>query len=240
MGRGSRGARNGGHGYNRMSLPNGATRPPPVQTQYAPNFDYGAQPMSAMGFQSPNYWNNSTLLNMLRQQIEYYFSIENLCKDMYLRKHMDGQGFVPLHFISAFKRMRELSPDIGAIRFVCEMSEIIDFVIGDDDCERLRRRENWQAWVLPAGDRDDLARNDGPRNFNYKSRAYQPFAHQYSGFTPSLNGMMNGNLHHGATQLSAEVPDFSPSQAIPNEHPLVNGHGSAPIINGPATEHIES
>ena len=133
-------------------MTNGSRGLPPVQTQYpAPNYNYGMQPMPGMAFQSPAFWDhsNNMVINMLRQQIEYYFSVENLCKDMFLRKHMDGQGFVALHFIAAFKRMRELSPDSGAIRFVCEISDVVDFVVGDDDVERLRPREKWSAWVVP-------------------------------------------------------------------------------------------
>ena len=86
-----------------MSLPNGATRPPAVQTQFGP-YDFPMAPMSAIPFQPP-YWDN-VVIQMLKGQIEYYFSIENLCKDMYLRKRMDSQGFVHLHFVTAFKRIR--------------------------------------------------------------------------------------------------------------------------------------
>jgi hypothetical protein len=33
---------------------------------------------------------------LLIQQIEYYFSIDNLCKDVFLRLHMDVDGWVPI------------------------------------------------------------------------------------------------------------------------------------------------
>lgn len=33
---------------------------------------------------------------LLIQQIEYYFSIDNLCKDVFLRLHMDADGWVPI------------------------------------------------------------------------------------------------------------------------------------------------
>ncbi|ONM29932.1 La-related protein 1C [Zea mays] len=40
----------------------------------------------------------------LLEQIEYYFSDDNLCKDLYLRQHMDGQGWVPLPLIAGFRQ----------------------------------------------------------------------------------------------------------------------------------------
>ncbi|CAH0019390.1 unnamed protein product [Clonostachys rhizophaga] len=234
--RGGRGARNGNN-WHRASLPNGATRPAPVQTQYpAPAYEYPVQPMSAVPFQQPPYW-DSMVVSMLRSQIEYYFSIENLCKDMYLRRRMDSQGFVPLLFITAFKRMRELSPDTSLIRSVCEEVNEIDFVIGEDDCERVRRRHGWASFVLPMEERDELARNHGPQHLTYKSRSYN-YNPQYNGVPPvpygmpsphgfpaqglpvaddqsfkGINGLPNGNgAGHGVnSSLSADVPDFAPS-----------------------------
>ncbi|CAM1507297.1 Fc.00g069380.m01.CDS01 [Cosmosporella sp. VM-42] len=273
-----RGGRNGASNFHRMSLPNGTSRIPAVQTQF-PGYDYTMAPMTAIPFQQPPYWDNM-LMTLLKGQIEYYFSIENLCKDMYLRGRMDSQGFVPLHFISAFKRMRDLTQDLSLIRIVCEESTEIDFVVGEDDCERLRRREDWQKFVLPMKDRDELARNDGPAQLTYKNRNY-PYNHHYNGIPPmgyapayptgpndapfqhypdvnhvdhGINGVVNGN---GASQLSADVPDFSPSGSAPLDglevenlnltgYPskslnpeasvvapgLTNGHVDAPLTNG--------
>ncbi|CAM9718296.1 unnamed protein product, partial [Phaeothamnion confervicola] len=43
------------------------------------------------------------------RQVEYYFSAENLCKDLYLRGKMDANGFVPLPVIMAFNRIRAVT-----------------------------------------------------------------------------------------------------------------------------------
>ncbi|OEL38951.1 hypothetical protein BAE44_0000020 [Dichanthelium oligosanthes] len=56
----------------------------------------------------------------LLEQIDYYFSDDNLCKDTYLRQHMDDQGWVPLSLIAGFRK-------------------------GD----KLRRRGTWENWLLP-------------------------------------------------------------------------------------------
>ncbi|KAH7136568.1 hypothetical protein EDB81DRAFT_656955 [Dactylonectria macrodidyma] len=256
-----RGGRNGSGNYHRMSLPNGQSRMPAVQAQFGP-YDYAIPPIAGMPFQPHPYWDNM-VVPMLKSQIEYYFSIENLCKDMYLRARMDSQGFVPLHFIAAFKRMRDLSPDMGLIRAVCEDSLDVEYIVGEDDCERLRRREDWQKFVLPMEDRDELARNHGPAHLTYKNRAYA-FSNQFNGVpavpygaypndpsfqqyidsvqaAPAVNGHANVN---GTTQLSAEVPDFSPTGTIPvieaggkslkpeETSGLTNGHVEAPLTNG--------
>ncbi|KAF4977621.1 hypothetical protein FZEAL_5882 [Fusarium zealandicum] len=267
-----RGGRNGANNYHRMSLPNSTSRIPAVQAQFAP-YDYSMAPMAGIPFQPQPYWDNM-VMPMLKSQIEYYFSIENLCKDMYLRQRMDSQGFVPLHFITAFKRMRDLSADMNLIRAVCEDSVEVDYVVGEDDCERLRRREDWQKFVLPMEDRDELARNNGPAHVTFKNRAYNYANGQFNGIppmpygshgypanpldpsfqpymdstqaAPGVNGIINGN---GTSQLSAEVPDFSPTGTIPlagfegkvsqaskanASTELLNGHVEtvAPLTNG--------
>jgi la-related protein 1 len=181
-----RGNRNGaGTNYNRMSLPNG--RVPPVQTQFS-SYEYPMAPMSAIPYQAPPYWEHAAVLPVLKQQVEYYFSIENLCKDMYLRSHMDSQGFVPLHFVGAFKRVRNLSPDLNLVRIACDESVELDVVIADDNTERLRRRENWERWVLPYSERDELARNDGPKQFSYRGSRFD-YGHQFNGMPAAAYGL---------------------------------------------------
>lgn len=255
-----RGGRNGAGNYHRMSLPNGQSRMPAMQAQYPP-YDYSMSHMGANGaFQPHPYWDN-LVVPLLRSQIEYYFSIENLCKDMYLRARMDTQGFVPLHFVAAFKRMRELSPDLGLIRAVCEESHDVEYVVGEDDCERLRRRDGWQQFVLPMEDRDELARNHGPAHLTFKNRAYAAYGNHFNGMPPApyyqadpsfqqypdgaqvipaVNGFPETN---GTSQLSADVPVFSPSGSLPlaslekSAQPeatsdLPNGHAETPLTNG--------
>ncbi|KAJ3412469.1 La ribonucleoprotein domain member 1 [Chytridiales sp. JEL 0842] len=48
-----------------------------------------------------------TVKTWIRSQIEYYFSIENLCRDMYFRAQMDvDKGTVPVRFIAGFNRVK--------------------------------------------------------------------------------------------------------------------------------------
>ncbi|KAK3362877.1 hypothetical protein B0T25DRAFT_445990 [Lasiosphaeria hispida] len=127
--------------------------------QYAPPAAYAAP--------YPNPAEES-LIAISKTQIEYYLSVENLCKDRYLRQQLDSQGFVKLSVIAGFKRMQELhkgqNPEL--LRIACTHLNNIDFVIGDDNVERLRLREKWAAFVLPWEERLESAQNEGPRSWN--------------------------------------------------------------------------
>ena len=48
------------------------------------------------------------LKKKIRTQIEYYFSNENLHKDVYFRNQMDDQGWVSLEVIAQFNRVKSL------------------------------------------------------------------------------------------------------------------------------------
>ncbi|KAG1642999.1 hypothetical protein G6F44_004276 [Rhizopus delemar] len=86
-----------------------------------------------------------TLKFYVMQQIEYYFSIDNLCKDLYLRKQMDSNGFIDLNFIAGFNRVKGLTTDLDLIREALDNSQIVEHK-GD----KLRKREGWETWVMPS------------------------------------------------------------------------------------------
>ena len=104
-------------------------------------------------------------ISILKAQVEYYLSVENLCKDHYLRQHMDGQGFVHLSTIAGFKRIKAVTEELELLRFACSLSDQIEFGVGEDGIERLRIREKWQHFVLPVHERLEAYRNNGPTNF---------------------------------------------------------------------------
>lgn len=97
---------------------------------------------------------------------EYYFSVDNLLKDMYLRRRMDSQGFVSLEFIAGFNRIKHLSTDIELIKLVCQQSGVVQYRTGEDGQDRLRRRDGWEQWVLNMADRDAVAQNEGPKELH--------------------------------------------------------------------------
>uniref|UniRef100_A0A0K0DSE9 HTH La-type RNA-binding domain-containing protein n=1 Tax=Strongyloides stercoralis TaxID=6248 RepID=A0A0K0DSE9_STRER len=55
------------------------------------------------------------LKNLIRKQIEYYFSVENLLKDFYLRRKMRPDGYLELSLIAHFPRVSSISQDMELI-----------------------------------------------------------------------------------------------------------------------------
>lgn len=79
----------------------------------------------------------------LLNQINYYFSDDNLVKDMYLRNQMDCGGWVPIALIANFRKVRELTNDIQLIWEALGASSVVE-VQGD----KLRRHHDWRRWIL--------------------------------------------------------------------------------------------
>jgi hypothetical protein len=85
------------------------------------------------------------LRQALQSQIEYYFGTENLCRDIYLRRHMDSQGWVPLSFIAGFNRVQVLSADLDLIRQSLQTSILVEL---DSTSSCVRRSGDFQQWIM--------------------------------------------------------------------------------------------
>jgi len=81
-------------------------------------------------------------------QIEYYFSEDNLIKDIYLRsKAMDEEGWVSIQLLAAFKRVQTMTTDVSLILDAVQSSQKLQF---DAEHSRVRLLQGWQRWTLPA------------------------------------------------------------------------------------------
>ncbi|KAF2461102.1 hypothetical protein BDY21DRAFT_361097 [Lineolata rhizophorae] len=128
-------------------------------------YDYNMQPMSAHPFNAvTDPW---SLCSLVTLQLEYYFSVDNLCKDMFLRSHMDSQGFVFLSLVADFNRIKNLTVDLELIKYVCYNSRYIEYRIGLDGRDRIRKHEGWEQFVLPKQRRDPSVQNEGPSELQY-------------------------------------------------------------------------
>ncbi|KIW44315.1 uncharacterized protein PV06_05333 [Exophiala oligosperma] len=168
--------------------------------------------MSAMPFNDP--LNSYALLSMVMTQIEYYFSIDNLCKDLFLRKHMDGQGYVPLRVIANFKRIKTLTEDnmtIDTLRYVCQQVKSVEFFLGADGDDRLRRRDGWRDFVLPEEERFEDARNDGPQQ-PAEQHIRSPQYEQPAPFEPSFS---MGQMRSPAMNVPTTNGMFHPASPMP-------------------------
>ncbi|KAL3031699.1 hypothetical protein AAZX31_02G043200 [Glycine max] len=74
--------------------------PPPLESMRGVPF-VSPIPPNAMFFQPSDNQLHTKIVN----QIDYYFSNENLVKDIYLRRNMDDQGWVTINLIAGFKKV---------------------------------------------------------------------------------------------------------------------------------------
>ncbi|KAE8720347.1 peroxidase 64-like [Hibiscus syriacus] len=84
------------------------------------------------------------LYTKILNQINYYFSNENLIKDTFLRQNMDDQGWVPIKLIASFRKVVVLTNNIQIIVDALKNSTVVE-VQGD----KMRRRNDWKRWVPP-------------------------------------------------------------------------------------------
>lgn len=210
--------------YGRFG-PSGAPLPQhmaPIQTSSS-MFDYQQlQPLSAAPYNS--YVDESSLVQLVTMQLEYYFSIDNLCKDVYLRKHMDSQGFVFLSFIAGFKRIKALTTNFELLKFACQDSAIIDVIQGEDGQDRIRRAEGWEKWIMALEERDESVKNPGP------SQHLRP--HLMHKNPPTGSMVMS---HHSMSPLT-----FSPNGISAAYPSYGNGVPIPPTMNGNGNYHVES
>ncbi|CAK5098577.1 unnamed protein product [Meloidogyne enterolobii] len=85
------------------------------------------------------------LRELLRTQIEYYFSSDNLQKDFFLRRKMDAEGFLPLELIASFPRVRSLTYDQSFIVKCLRGSLKVELSV---DELKIRPRANPHQWPL--------------------------------------------------------------------------------------------
>lgn len=88
--------------------------------------------MGTFYFSNTNYINvdTATLKEYIRNQIEYYFSEENLLRDFFLRRKMDAQGFLPITLIASFHRVRTLTTDVALVIEAIMESDKLQLVDG--------------------------------------------------------------------------------------------------------------
>ena len=154
-------------------------------TQADMNAMYGAYPNMYPGVMSAIPYTPAlepmALISMVAAQLEYYFSIENLCKDVYLRSNMNSQGWVPLRVVAGFNRIKSLTEDMNLIRHVCQTSRNIEFEPAENGMDQVRKLERWDQWILDVEQRQPHARTDSPPSLPLQ----QSPSHANAAFTTS-------------------------------------------------------
>ncbi|CAI5705997.1 hypothetical protein KXD40_009624 [Peronospora effusa] len=81
-----------------------------------------------------------------KSQIEFYFTSDNLVRDIFMRQHMDVDGYVPLAFVGSFQAVYSVHQDYQSLLEVMKHSETIEL---DEQNEKIRLRKGWEKWVWP-------------------------------------------------------------------------------------------
>ncbi|PSS21409.1 La-related protein like [Actinidia chinensis var. chinensis] len=120
--------------------------PPPDSLRGVPM----VAPMPPMFYPVPDPHLPTKIVN----QIDYYFSNENLIKDTFLRRNMDEDGWVPIELIARFKKVMDLTTNIQLILDAMRSSEVVEVEVEMQDglipfpCGKLRKRNDWRRWIM--------------------------------------------------------------------------------------------
>lgn len=111
----------------------------------ANGYAYYPAAAGAVPYIAPNYATDpERVKDLLRAQIEYYFSEDNLQGDFFLRRKMDDQGFLPISLIASFHRVQALTQDVSLVVESLANSAAVEVVDG----VKMRPRFDPLKWPL--------------------------------------------------------------------------------------------
>lgn len=137
--------------WRRLDIP--STEPFENFSEYSEIPDYVLQDPNLMQFFVPNVGfifpefvpqDELAIKDKIKKQIEYYFSEENLANDIFMRRKMSKDGFIPVSLIASFNRMKQLTQDVKLIVDVCKTSEKLEV----KDEVWLRTKHEPSKWPL--------------------------------------------------------------------------------------------
>ncbi|KAA0200069.1 putative lupus la ribonucleoprotein [Fasciolopsis buskii] len=83
--------------------------------------------------------------HQILHQVEFYFSADNLARDVFLRQQMDQDGWVAVSVIAKFNRVATLSSDLEEIITAIRASPLLDVDVPN---ARVRCKDRPTMWVL--------------------------------------------------------------------------------------------
>jgi len=208
-------------------------------------------PMAILGLNlfPPGYYDapldEATLKTRIKHQIEYYFSEENLLKDIYMRRKMDPNGFLPISFVAGFHRVRLLTQDLKTVIDALNDSEIVELV----DDERIRAKKDPQRW--PIEDHVPLSLNNGKlshvNGFNIALKSYKTENGNVNALTPVTSECSNGEDKtepqngeaysngyiidsYDGSQYGSDTYSNGYDYAYANGENLINNNSDAPYV----------
>ncbi|WRT64807.1 uncharacterized protein IL334_001742 [Kwoniella shivajii] len=114
----------------------------PTQAQYGAVYRAGLPPPPMPQTVVPNL--DATRFYVLGQ-VEYYFSMQNLAMDFFLRQQMDSEGWIDIAMIASFNRLKSLTPEVSIVKECMMLSALLEV---KEESVRLAGTDA-QRWVLP-------------------------------------------------------------------------------------------
>ncbi|XP_039181870.1 la-related protein 1B isoform X2 [Crotalus tigris] len=125
---------------------------PPFQPDLSTNMMYYYDDGTGVQMYSVD---ETLLKEYIKRQIEYYFSVENLERDFFLRRKMDQQGFLPISLIASFHRVQALTTNVNLILEALKDSTEIEIVD-----QKMRKRIEPEKWPIPGPSPRSLTHTD--------------------------------------------------------------------------------
>ncbi|RWS06981.1 la-related protein 1B-like protein [Dinothrombium tinctorium] len=211
--RGSRrGARGRGYSYGRSfrgrsrNYETDRSHEVEIQEDYSANYSYASTGAGYVtptavpaAFISPYYapftslptptYDAETLRNLIRLQVEYYFSEENLQRDFFIRRKMDNEGYLPISLIASFQRVQALTQDVLILIDALKSSDELEI----SECNtKVRTKHEPAKWPI----------------FGMK---FQLSASE-TGASLTSNDSLSAINPKTLSDLHPDVPDFVPGQ----------------------------
>uniref|UniRef100_A0A667ZQF0 La ribonucleoprotein 1, translational regulator n=1 Tax=Myripristis murdjan TaxID=586833 RepID=A0A667ZQF0_9TELE len=139
------------------------------------------------------------LKDYIKRQIEYYFSLDNLERDFFLRRKMDQDGFLPIGLIASFHRVQALTTDVNLILDALKDSKEVELID-----MKIRRKVEPEKWPLPGLSVPDHSQTDFSQLINCPE------------FVPRQMIEQSANSPRAATPVQTKTePDTSNLKTMP-------------------------
>jgi la-related protein 1 len=79
-------------------------------------------------------------------QVEYYFSVVNISRDVFLRSIMDGRGYVPIDRLVQFPKLRKMDVGVNEASAILRMSTYLSV---SRDGQRVRIKDATLRDIFP-------------------------------------------------------------------------------------------
>ncbi|ORX43319.1 hypothetical protein DM01DRAFT_1313057 [Hesseltinella vesiculosa] len=170
---------------------------------HRPSFQQQTQQRRYQNQSRPVYISEDMLKMYIVQQVEYYFSIDNLCRDIYLRSQMNDQGYIDFQVLANFNRIKGLSTDLNLIRNALTSSEVIE--ITDN---MIRKREGWDLWLLPKQTTTDAKSNATDKVAVKKTALAAAACFHAAHTTPASSSKHSSELTNDQNEEDEDLFDF--------------------------------